>query len=127
MSGNLDEARRIFAETIATYEELDLHFRQATRGVLARQFELTAGNPDAAEHELRSGVERCDALGAQGFAASLRGLLANLLWTRGRLDEAEALARELSTSTPEDGFGRRCSGDVCSAACAVTTSKTPSG
>ena len=104
MDGKLEEARRIYVETIATYEELDLHLRQATRGVVGAQIELLAGDPGAAEQELRFGADRCDALGIQGFASALRGLLANLLWTGGHLVEAEALARELSASAPEDEF-----------------------
>ena len=102
MQGRLDDARRIYAGAVATYEELDLRIRLATRGLVGAQIELQAGDTAAAEQELRSCAEMCDAFGVRGFAAVLRARLADLLCTRGCLAEAQALARELSESAPPD-------------------------
>ncbi len=102
MQGSLDDARRIYAGAVATYEELDLRIRLVTRGLVGAQIELLAGDPGAAEQELRSCAEMCDALGIQGFAAVLRARLADVLYTQGRLQEAQALARDLSESAPPD-------------------------
>jgi tetratricopeptide (TPR) repeat protein len=104
MQGRLEDARRLYAAAIATYEELDLHLRLITSPQIGAQIELVAGDQDAAERELRVGAERNDAMGSRGFAAVLRARLAGLRVTQGRLVEAEALARGVSEAAPEDEF-----------------------
>jgi tetratricopeptide (TPR) repeat protein len=59
--------------------------------------ELRAGNPEAAERELRAGLEILEGTGERARAGHLAALLASVLVEQGRLDEADehlAVARE---------------------------------
>ena len=59
--------------------------------------ELRAGDPDAAEREVRAGLEILQGTGERARAGHLAGLLAGILAEQGRLDEADeylAVARE---------------------------------
>jgi tetratricopeptide (TPR) repeat protein len=86
----LEEARVIFAE-LGHNEALAVHsFSMAP-------LELRAGDPDAAEREVRAGLEILQGTGERARAGHLAGLLAGILAEQGRLDEADeylAVARE---------------------------------
>jgi class 3 adenylate cyclase/tetratricopeptide (TPR) repeat protein len=86
----LEEARVIFTE-LGHYEALAVHsFSMAP-------LELRAGNPDAAEREVRAGLEILQGTGERARAGHLAALLAGVLAQQGRLDEADeylAVARE---------------------------------
>jgi class 3 adenylate cyclase/tetratricopeptide (TPR) repeat protein len=102
MQGAFDEARRIYRDAIATYDELGLRLRRVVQALVGAQIELLAGNAAAAETELRAASEALGELGARGVAATLGAVLANVLCTLGQTDEAEELAREIARSAPED-------------------------
>src|SRR5262249_50859247 len=54
LRGDLDQARRMFRDAAATYEEFGLRFRRATQSFVGAQIELFAGDVDAAERQLRA-------------------------------------------------------------------------
>jgi ATP/maltotriose-dependent transcriptional regulator MalT len=78
------------------FEELDLRVDASTLCLSSAHVELLAGDPEAAERELRRGYDHLDALGERYLLSSIAGLLAEALVAAGRFAEAEdaALATE---------------------------------
>jgi class 3 adenylate cyclase len=91
--GELEEARSLYRDAAATYEEFGLRFRRATQSFVGAQIELLAGDATAAERELRASTGAFDEIGAAMSATTHRALLAEVVARLGRLDEAEELAR----------------------------------
>ena len=89
MLGRFDVARALMAEARASAEELGLETQLAT-GVAraAGEIELLAGDPAAAERELRPACETLERMGDWGHFASVVPYLADALWLQGRGDEA---------------------------------------
>ena len=64
------------------------------------QLELRAGNPDAAERELRTGLEILEGTGERARAGHLAAMLAGVLAQQGRLDEADEYLAEARETIP---------------------------
>lgn len=101
LRGDVDEARRLFRDAAATYEEFGLRFRRATQSFVGAQIELLAGDVAAAERELRGSSQAFDEIGAATSATTHRALLTEVVATLGRLEEAEELARQVAAEAPE--------------------------
>jgi ATP/maltotriose-dependent transcriptional regulator MalT len=102
MRGEFDEARRMFRDAAATSEEFGLRFRRATQSFVGAQIELLAGDPAAAERELRASSGAFDEIGAATSATTHRALLAEAVARLGRLDEAEELAQQVAADATAD-------------------------
>ena len=102
MDGQIDDARHIYRDGIATTEEFGLRLRRAVQAVVGAQIELLAGDPAAAERELRASSTALDEFGASTSAATHRAMLAEVLCMLGRPDEAETQAREAAAEATED-------------------------
>jgi class 3 adenylate cyclase/predicted ATPase len=102
MRGAFEDARRLSAEAAETWETLGLLRYRADHSYLAGQIEVLAGDLEAAERELRAGYEALRAIGVRSHVAEMAAKLADVLCTLGRLDEAEALAREAADSATAD-------------------------
>ena len=92
--GRFDEARRLLARSRALLEEVALPVWIA--GPLAQCIgwtELLAGDPAAAEQELRRGYDTLRAIGEVSFLSTVAGLLAEALYAQGNYEEAELLTR----------------------------------
>jgi ATP/maltotriose-dependent transcriptional regulator MalT len=96
LRGDFDEARSLYRDATATYEEFGLRFRRATQAFVGAQIELLAGDVDAAERELRASSSAFDEIGAATSATTHRALLAEAVARLGRLDEAETLAQRVA-------------------------------
>jgi class 3 adenylate cyclase len=96
MRGDLDDARSLFRDAAATYEEFGLRFRRATQSFVGAQIELLAGDATAAERELRASSGAFDEIGAATSATTHRALLAEVVARLGRLEEAEELAQQVA-------------------------------
>ena len=105
MVGATDEARRVYRDAAAVFDDLGLRLRRANHALIGAQIERLAWNPAAAERELRAAREVLATLGARAVAATHTAVLADVLCTLKRADEAEALAREAADSTPVDDIG----------------------
>ena len=94
MLGRFDEARALFRRSREIY--LDLGLRVALVGLtqLSGLVELLAGDPDAAERELRDGYEELRAMGGIGYLAPQAALLGLSLLAQDRGEEAESLLVE---------------------------------
>jgi predicted ATPase/class 3 adenylate cyclase len=91
--GRFDDAHELIAQAKNLLEEEALPVWMA--GPMA-QFgglvELWAGNPAAAEQELRSGYEQLSKIGEMAWLPTVVDILAEAVYKQGRYDEAEALA-----------------------------------
>jgi class 3 adenylate cyclase/tetratricopeptide (TPR) repeat protein len=100
--GDIEQARRLYRDAAATYEEFGLRFRRATQSFVGAQIELLAGNATAAEHELRHSSGAFDEIGAATSATTHRALLAEVVARLGRHEEAEELAQQVAAEAPTD-------------------------
>ena len=96
MQYEFERARELYTRGLAMCEELGLHVDAATHSLSSAHVELLAGNPQAAERELRRGYDHLAALGERYALSSVAGLLAEALFDAERFEEAEdaALATE---------------------------------
>jgi len=102
MLAEFDRARSLWLRSRELYEELGLEHRRAARSLIPATIELLAGDPVAAERELRLGYETLAAMGETYVRATLAAFLAAVLAELGRTDEAIALSRESEANTSED-------------------------
>jgi ATP/maltotriose-dependent transcriptional regulator MalT len=102
LRGDFEEARGLFRDATATYEEFGLRFRRATSGFVGAQIELFAGDLSAAERELRASTAAFDEIGAVTSATTHRALLGEVLVMLERVEEAEALAGEVAAQAAAD-------------------------
>jgi tetratricopeptide (TPR) repeat protein len=92
--GRFVEARELFGRARALLEEVALPVWMA--GPLTQAVglaELLAGNPDAAERELRAGYETLRAIGEVTLMSTVAGILADAICAQGRYEEAEQYTR----------------------------------
>ncbi len=93
MRGDFDEARALYARAVSIYDELGLEFLRAVRSHVGSEVEMLAGDPQAAERELRRGYDTLERMGERGVRSTLSAFLARALAAQGRYDEAEAYVR----------------------------------
>jgi tetratricopeptide (TPR) repeat protein len=79
MEGRFDEARELYADTVAVYEDFGLRFRRAARAIFGAQIETFAGDLPTAEQELRTGYSMLEEMGETGVRSTLASLLADVL------------------------------------------------
>jgi class 3 adenylate cyclase/tetratricopeptide (TPR) repeat protein len=102
MRGDFDEARRLFRDAAATYEEFGLRFRRANQSFVGAQIELLAGDTPAAAQQLRASSAAFDEIGAATSATTHRALLAEVVARLGRFEEATELAQQVATRASSD-------------------------
>ena len=102
MRGEFEEARRLWAAAETMYEELGLTFRRAARSPIPASIEMLAGEPAAAERELRWGYDKLEPMGEKGVSGTLAAFLGEAIYAQGRDDEAEAFAEIASRTTAHD-------------------------
>jgi class 3 adenylate cyclase/tetratricopeptide (TPR) repeat protein len=103
MSGDFDRARDEYRQARRTLEELGWNFDAAMTSIESGPIELLAGDPAAAEAELRRDYEALDAMGDRNYISTVAAYLAEAVLRQGRDDEAEALATfSASTAAPDD-------------------------
>ena len=93
LQGNYDEARELHGRGRGVFEELGHAVGIAGSTTVSGPIELLAGDPAAAERELRFGYDAFEAMGETGILSSLAALLAEAVLAQGRSAEAEELTR----------------------------------
>jgi tetratricopeptide (TPR) repeat protein len=102
MQGRFDLARTLYAESRATLEDLGGTVLAATTSLDSGPVELLAGDPAAAERELRGDYDVLKEMGERYFLSTTAALLAQAVYTQGRYDEALALSEESEHATAPD-------------------------
>ncbi len=107
MVGDFEPAREDYRRGRATLEELGLRFDAALISIDSGPVELLAGDPVAAEAELRKDHEALDAMGERNYISSIAGLLAEALYRQGRFDDAATSAAfSEEVAAPSDVFSQ---------------------
>jgi class 3 adenylate cyclase/tetratricopeptide (TPR) repeat protein len=99
MRGDFDAARRHIHFAEERYQELGLRLALAGTTQIGGPLELLAGDPAAAERELRRGLEILLPDSSDGYQEAL---LAEALYRQGRLDAAAAEAARARANAHED-------------------------
>jgi class 3 adenylate cyclase len=101
--GRFEEARRSYDSGTSAARDAGLLIEAAAAGLGRGFIELRAGDLDAAENTLRTGIAELEELGDRGFHSTLCGDLARVLIERGAEDEAAVwTARARETTGPSD-------------------------
>jgi class 3 adenylate cyclase/tetratricopeptide (TPR) repeat protein len=93
MSGRFDDARPLLAQGRAISDELGFRVWVAGFSLAAGDIEMLAGDPVAAERELRRGYEALEAMGERGLLATVAAELARAVSAQRRHEEAEHLTQ----------------------------------
>jgi DNA-binding SARP family transcriptional activator len=91
MAGAFREARALLHRFAAIVDDLGLRVTAASAAETYAFIELLAGEPRAAERELRLGYQRLEEMGETSTSANLAALLAQALHAQGRDEEAVAV------------------------------------
>jgi len=91
MQGRFKEARELLERDRAIIDELGLRVASAVAAEIWGTLELLAGDPDAAEHHLRAGIAVLEPMGEKSGVSTLAAMLAEAVYSQGRLDEALGL------------------------------------
>jgi predicted ATPase/DNA-binding SARP family transcriptional activator len=100
-AGRLEDARATLARSRAMFQRFGVAVEWAAGARTAGAIELLAGNPAAAERQLREACHRLTGVD-ESILASLIGWLAEALYAQGRHDEAASAAVEARNRTPKD-------------------------
>jgi predicted ATPase/class 3 adenylate cyclase len=105
--GAFDEARASCGHSRAIAEEFGLNAWLAALPLYTGPIELLAGDPAAAERELRGGYEALIEMGDLGRLSTEAAFLAQALFAQGRHEEAEYFTGvSEGAATPDDAFSQ---------------------
>jgi tetratricopeptide (TPR) repeat protein len=91
MSGRFDEARDHISETRALARDLGLTWQAAVQELLSGYVELLAGDPVAAERDMRTAEQAFREIGEGWFLSTVAVDLPRAVYEQGRYDDAFAL------------------------------------
>ena len=103
MEGHFTEARALYADSVAVYQEFGLRFRRAVRSIVGAQIESLAGDLAAAERELRTGYSMLEEMGESGAAVGGGGLPRRRPVSTGTRRRGGAVCRDRERSRGRDG------------------------
>src|SRR6266508_3809904 len=102
MLGEFEEARRLYARSKEILEDLGLRLGLAVQTSAGGEIERLAGDPSAAEAELRSGYETLERMGEKAGLSTLAAFLAESIYSQGRHDEAERFTEISEAAAPRE-------------------------
>ncbi|HZP91224.1 MAG TPA: adenylate/guanylate cyclase domain-containing protein, partial [Actinomycetota bacterium] len=102
MLGDFETARAHYRASRDTLQELGWKMLAATISIDSGTIEMLAGDPVAAEAELRADYEALHRMGATDYAWTTAAILAEALYQQGRFDEAEELTRLVERGSTAD-------------------------
>ena len=102
MNGEFDTARERCLRARAVLRDLGQGVRAASASLDLAMIELLAGDPVAAENELRPDCEMLENMGETFFQSTMTALLARAVYQQGRNDEALELTRLAERSAAAD-------------------------
>jgi class 3 adenylate cyclase len=92
MRANFDVARARYRRSRELLEEFGYRFFAALTSLISGPVEVLAGDLDAAEHELRRDYETLHQMGERNYISTTAGMLAEVLYLRGRYQDAAEFA-----------------------------------
>jgi class 3 adenylate cyclase/tetratricopeptide (TPR) repeat protein len=92
MRGNFDRARTLYRQSRGSLEEFGWSLLAALTSIDSGPVELLAGDPEAAERELRRDYEALRELNEHNYISTVAALLATALYDQQRYEEAERFA-----------------------------------
>ncbi len=101
MRGNFEAARVRYRRSRALLEEFGYRFFAALTSQDSAPIEMSAGDLEAAERELRKDYLTLEVMGERNYLSTTAGMLADVLYRRGRYQEAAEFAticRELASA-----------------------------
>jgi class 3 adenylate cyclase/tetratricopeptide (TPR) repeat protein len=104
IQGRFDTARDLDATAHRIHEDLGEPVNDAMLSMMRGIRELLAGDPAAAERELRDGYDTLERVGEWGARSSVAGYLAQALARQGRLGEAEEAVGVSRDAASEDDY-----------------------
>jgi predicted ATPase/class 3 adenylate cyclase len=102
MHGELDTARDLYERARRMLEELGRSLVAVTTSQQSSRIEMLAGDPAAAERELRRDYAQLEEMGEKYFLSTAAGELAQAVYAQGRYAEAEELTRIAAELSAED-------------------------
>jgi class 3 adenylate cyclase/tetratricopeptide (TPR) repeat protein len=102
MLGDFDSAREIYGRVRRTLTELGWTFNAALVSIDSGPIELLAGDPVAAERELRQDFEALTQMGERNYIGTTAAYLAEALYRQDRLEEAGVFADFSRETAAED-------------------------
>jgi tetratricopeptide (TPR) repeat protein len=102
MCGRFSEARELFQRGKEIIEDLGLPIVAAGASQERFEIEMLAGDPEAAEVEVRRACEILEQLGEKGYLSTRAALLAHALCAQGRYDEARPFIEVAVEAGSED-------------------------
>ena len=101
-AGRFEDARWTITRCRATHADLGAVLDWAASAMQAGRIELLAGDPVAAEQELREGYDALLSLRQIGYLSTMTLFLADSLYAQGRYEEAEHLVDQASATALDD-------------------------
>jgi ATP/maltotriose-dependent transcriptional regulator MalT len=103
MRGEFAHARILYRQSRGILEEFGWSLLAALTSIDSGPIEMLAGDPVAAEGELRRDYETLQAMDERNYISTVAGLLASAVYEQGRFDEADELARTAAElGAPDD-------------------------
>jgi predicted ATPase len=93
MRGRFDRARDLYGRSRSTLEELGVRQLEALTSLDSGWVEMIAGDPVAAERELRSDFDKLQAMGERNYISTTAAYLAEAIYRQARYDEAAAMTQ----------------------------------
>jgi class 3 adenylate cyclase/tetratricopeptide (TPR) repeat protein len=102
MQGDFATARQLYARGRAALGEIGGGLLAASTALDSSGVEMLAGDPAAAERELRRDYEVLDRMGERYLLSTMAGLLSQALVAQGRYDEAAGMCERAEEMSGED-------------------------
>jgi ATP/maltotriose-dependent transcriptional regulator MalT len=103
MRGRFDRARDLYGRSRSTLDELGVKLLAALTSLDSGWVEMLAGEPAAAERELRADFDTLQGMGERNYISTTAAYLSEAVYRQGRYDEAEALTRySEEVAAPDD-------------------------
>ena len=93
MDGRFDQAREAYMKSREVLDELGWRFHAALTSLDSGAVEMLAGDPVAAERELRMDYETLNEMGERDYMPTTAALLAEALYEQSRFGDAESFAQ----------------------------------
>jgi tetratricopeptide (TPR) repeat protein len=104
LRGDFERARSLYGRARASFEEFGLRAALAALPLYSGPIELLAGDPRAAERELRRGYDLLKEMGDRARFSTVAAFLAQALYAQARLEEADAIALSAAAATTTYDF-----------------------